>query len=270
MTRNFMGLFLALMAFLVSSLAGQDAHAAGTFKLKSTEAQEVSGAWHIFVTIELPKAPTIAHVPLRFLFTKTAVYERALVDNRPEPVTNRMARPNETPSIESLDVDFSDGTGKIFKTTRFDFGLTRTRGYEAGEYTVQLRTSDGTDVGGKAQLTLKGDNPVVDRRSITFNAKEKEGGIKKVDTGLDGGLVAKNSDDVAHAGVQTGDITPTGTSKPFIPQEAYKPTPEENGVKEHPKGCGCRVPGSAAGPTLAISLASLAGVALALLRRRRR
>jgi MYXO-CTERM domain-containing protein len=268
MTRKFMGVVLAATALFVACLFGRDAAAAGNFKLKSTEAQEVSGAWHIFVTIELPKAPTIGHVPLRFLFTKTAVYERALVDNRDDPVTNRMSLQNQTPSIESLDVDFADGSGKIFKGTRFDFGLTRTRGYEAGEYIVQVRTADGVDIGGKAQLTLKGDNPVVDRRSITFNAKE--GNIKKVDTGIDGGLVAKNNnDDVAHAGVNTGDITGTGTAKPFIPDDAYKPTPEEQGLKEHPKGCGCSVPGMATGPGLALAGAFL-GLVVALVRRRRR
>jgi MYXO-CTERM domain-containing protein len=268
MTRKILVFFLALTSFLVAGLLTRDARAAGTFKLKSTEAQEVSGAWHIFVTIELPRAPTVGHVPIRFLFTKTAVYERAMVDNRNDPVVNRMSLQNQTPSIESLDVDFADGSGKIFKQTRFDFGLTRTRGYEAGEYIVQVRTADGTDIGGKANLTLKGDNPVVDRRSITFNAKE--GNIKKVDTGIDGGLVAKNSnDDVEHAGVQTGDINATGTAKPFIPEEAYKPTPEEQGLKEHPKGCGCSIPGTGAGGTLAFGTASLVGIAAALARRRR-
>jgi len=269
MTRKFMGVVLALTALFVVCMLGRDAAAAGNFKLKNTEASEVSGGWHIFVTIELPKAPTIGHVPLRFLFTKTAVYERALVDNRDDPVTNRMSMENQTPSIESLDVDFADGSGKIFKTTRFDFYLTRTRGYVAGEYIVQLRTADGIDIGGKASMTLKGDNPVVDRRSITFNAKESK--IKKVDTGIDGGLLAKNSnEDVEHAGVQTGDINATGTAKPFIPDEAYQPTPEEQGLKEHPKGCGCSIPGTSAGGALGFGAASLAGIAAALARRRRR
>src|SRR5262249_11525856 len=121
----------------------------GTFRLKNNEVQEVSGAWHLYVTIELPKAPPTAHQPMRFLFTKTMVYERALIDGHAEPVLNRQALQNQSPSVESLDVDFADPSGKIFKGTRFDFGLTRTRGYEAGEYTVELRTSDGYTVGSK-------------------------------------------------------------------------------------------------------------------------
>jgi len=59
-------------------LFATEAHAGGSFKLKSTQVQEVSGAWHLFVTIELPKAPAVPHVPMKFILTKTAVYERAL------------------------------------------------------------------------------------------------------------------------------------------------------------------------------------------------
>ncbi len=267
MTRKFTNAFAALVLLAAALLLVKDARAAGNFKLKSTEANEVSGAWHVFVTIELPKAPTIAHVPIKFLFTKTAVFERALVDNRTEPVTNRMALQGQTPSIESMDVDFADGSGKIFKITRFDFGLTRQRGYEAGEYQVQVRTSDGTDIGGKAQITLKGENTVVDRRSITFNAKDSK--IKKIDDGNDAG--AKGGNDVEHAGVNTGDVTPTGTAAPFIPADAYNKTPEEQGIKEHPKGCGCSVPGTAgnAGAPIALGVFGL-GLAIAARRRTRR
>jgi MYXO-CTERM domain-containing protein len=179
-----------------------------------------------------------------------------------------MALQGQTPSIESMDVDFADGSGKIFKTTRFDFGLTRQRGYEAGEYQVQVRTSDGTDIGGKATLTLKGDNPVVDRRSITFNAKDQK--IKKVDDGTGSDAGAKANDDVEHAGVNTGDVTPTGTSQPFIPADAYNKTPEEQGLKEHPKGCGCSVPGMATGSGVGLTLAALGLAFAAGLRRRSR
>ena len=270
MTRKFTQTLAPLLVMLAVLLFALDSRAVGNFKLKSTEANEVSGAWHVFTSIELPKAPTIAHVPIKFLFTKVAVYERALVDNRTEPVTNRMALQGQTPSIESMDVDFANGSGKIFKGTSFDFGLTRQRGYEAGEYQVQVRTSDGTDIGGKATLILKGENPVVDRRSITFNAKDQK--IKKVDDGQ-GDAGAKGNDDIEHAGVNTGDVTPTGTSKPFIPADAYNKTPEEQGIKEHPKGCGCSVPGStngASGTGIALTLASLAMLAAAARRRKSR
>ncbi len=242
------------------------AHAAGTFKLKSTEVTEVSGAWHVFVTLELPKAPSMPHVPLKFLFTKTAVFERALIDNHKEPVLNRTVLSGQNPSVESLDVDFADGSGKIFKGTRFDFGLTRARGYESGEYKVQVRTTDGLDIGGSANLVLKGDNPVVDRRSITFNAKEPA--IKKVEDPNAANAAPKQSNDDVPSGASQ-DVVATGTAAPFVPQSAFDKTPEEE-VKERPKGCGCSVPGDASskgGPLAALGLAALAFVGVG--RRRR-
>lgn len=238
-----------LVALLV--LLSSVALAAGTFKLKSTEAQEVSGAWHVFVTIELPKAPPMPHMPLKFLFTKTAVYERAMVDNHKDPVLNRMVLANQNPSVESLDVDFADGSGKIFKGTRFDFGLTRARGYEAGEYRVQVRTVDGLDIGQPATLVLKGDNPVVDRRSITFNAKESS--IKKVESGTAPAAKPAGSEDVPSAAA--ADVAPTGTAKPFFEEGAFQKTPEEE-IKERPKGCGCHLPGRA--PTSLLGSVALA------------
>jgi hypothetical protein len=239
---------------------------AGTFQLRTSEVQEVSGGWHIFCQLALPRAPSLAHTPMKFLFTKTVVYERALVDNSSTPVLNRTPLINQTPSVESLDVDFSDPTGKIFNRTRFDFSLTRTRGYEAGEYKVQVRTSDGVDIGSPATLILKGDNDVVDRRSITFNAKEKP--IKKVDTGLDGGAKVASNDDTPAAATLSTDVTPAGNAAPFIPPEAFQKTPEEE-ARDHPKGCGCSVPGTGgttgAGVFAGISLA----LGLAAARRRR-
>jgi hypothetical protein len=219
----------------VPALAG-----GGSFQLSKPEVQEVSGGWHIFCNLTLPHAPSLAHTPMKFLFTKTVVYERALVDNSTEPVINRTPLVNQTPAVESLDVDFADPTGKIFNRTRFDFSLTRTRGYEAGEYKVQVRTTDGIDIGSPATLILKGDNPVVDRRSITFNAKEKP--IKKVDTGLDGGAKVAANDDTPAAATVSNDVQASGTAAPFIPADAFNKTPEEEAL-DHPKGCGCSIPG---------------------------
>lgn len=236
------GLFTrALLVAVLAALfaIARPAHAAyGTFKLKSPEVNEVSGAWHIYVTLELPKAPLTAHQSMKFLFTKTMVYERSLIDGHAEPVINRQALQNQTPSVESLDVDFADPSGKIFKGTRFDFGLTRTRGYEAGEYKVEVRTADGTTVGGSASLILKGDNPVVDRRAMAFNAKEKS--IKKVDAYDAGASQAKNDEPVAPTTNGPGEVTPTGTATGFVPKEGLEETDEEK-LKTRPKGCGCEV-----------------------------
>lgn len=233
----------ALLAAIATFLAfPRAAHAVGTFKLMSTESTEVSGAWRVRVTIELPKAPLTAHQTMKFLFTKTAVYERSLVDGKSEPVMNRQALSNQQPSVESLDVDFADPSGKIWKGTRFDFGLTRARGYEAGEYKVELRTSDGTTIGQSANMTLKGDNPVVDRRAMAFNAKEKT--IKKVDA-YDGGTNQAKNDDPAPSNPNMSgpaEVTPVGTATGFVPKEGLEETEEEK-IKTRPKGCGCEVVG---------------------------
>jgi len=256
---------VCLVALLLTF--ARDAHAVGTFKLKSTEANEVSQAWHIYVTVELPKPPLTAHQPMKFLFTKTVVYERSLVDGSKDPVNNRQVVNNSQPSVESLDVDFADPTGKIFKGTRFDFGLTRARGYEAGEYKVEVRTNDGVTIGTGQNLILKGDNPVVDRRSIAFNAKEPS--IKKIE-GYDGGAksVAQNDDPPSGGNPGgNGEVTASGTAKPFIPPEGHQKTPEEE-IKTRPKGCGCDVPAVGDAGVL-FWLVPLAGIGAAVLRRRR-
>jgi hypothetical protein len=216
----------------------------GSFKLTSPSVSEVSGGWHVYCTVALPRAPDIAHPTLKFLFTKTAVFERDLVDNSPKPVTNRQALVGQNPSVESLEVDFSNASGKIFNVTHFDFSLTRTRGYEAGEYKVQVRTSDGADIGSPTTLTLNGDNPVVDRRAMTFDAKNP--GMKKVGGAVDGGAAAPAKvDDSVAAAPNNGEVAPAGSAPPFLSSDAFKTQPEE--LHEHPKGCGCDVPGLDAG-----------------------
>jgi hypothetical protein len=255
--------WVAAAAFTLIATIAFDALALGSARLKSSEVQEVSGAWHLFVTIELPKPPLTPHQPMRFVFTKTAVYERALTDNSKEPVLNRQALQNQLPQAESLDVDFSNSSGKIFKVTNFDFGLTRARGYEAGEYTLQIRTADGIDIGNAIKLTLKGDNPVVDRRSITFDPKKP----KKVGDDTDAG--AKTTNNASDFVPPSQEVTPAGSATPFIPKEAYNPTEEEK-VKEKPGGCGCSVPGMSDMPSWPYAASAVGlGVALACFRRRR-
>lgn len=263
--RGRLGAFAALFLLILSMVfVVSDAFAAGSVKVKSTEVSEISGAWHLYVKIELPRAPSIPHVPMRFVFTKTMVYERALVDGHSDPVVNRTSVSNQTPSTESLDVDFANGQGNIFKGTNFDFDLTRTRGYEAGEYKLQVMTADGTNIGGSTTIILKGDNPVVDRRSITFDAKKKP--IQKVDDGQDAGMKG-GPDESQFAAPTNGDVAPAGSTGAFIPQSAFTPTDEEQG-KDHPKGCGCELVGNTSQSGIALFL-SLGMIGLVFARRRR-
>lgn len=261
-------LVLATLVLALAFTLTSPAYAAGTFKLKQNDATEVSGAWHIFVKIELPKAPPMAHQPIRFVFTKTMVYERSLVDGKSEPVINRQSLQNQNPQVESLDVDFADASGKIYKGTNFDFGLKRDRGFEAGEYKMQMRTPDGTDIGTSATLILKGDNPVVDRRAIAFNAKDTS--IKKYDNGVDAGpKVAKNDEDPGSNPVQ-GDVQATGTPPPFVGKDAFNRTAEED-IKVEPKsGCGCSVPGVGGDAFFAVPGAALGLLGVLRMMRRKK
>lgn len=241
------------LVILAISLFAVDAAAYGTYRLRSTEANESGGQWHIYLRIDLPSAPAIPHMPMKFNFTELTQYERALTDASKDPVINRIPMQNQLPKIESLDVDFADATGKIFKTTNYDFSLTRARGYEAGEWKFQLKTADGQDVGTAQTVTLHGDNPVVDRRSISFTAKPKE---TKKDAGTE---VAENTMPTST------EVTAVGTPPPFVPPEGFQKTDEEQ-IHTKPGGCGCDVPGT----TQSGIAVFVTGIALGLLALRRK
>jgi len=259
MTRKLFWAFLAAATLLGTMLLALPASAMGAYHVRSTEIQESGGSWHIYLSVDLPSKPSLPHVPMKFIFTKQTEYERALTDNSKEPVMNRIPIQNALPQTESLDVDFADGTGKIFKNTRFDFSLTRTRGFVAGEYKMQIRTADGVDIGAATNLVLKGDNPVVDRRSISFEAKAKPKDEKKKE-------VAQN--DTSAVPTST-DVAPVGSAPPFVPSDAYQKTEEEEAVQGKPGGCGCSVPGLSGSSQALLAVGTALGL-LALSRRRRR
>src|SRR5262245_54086830 len=103
---NAMQRTLHLLVFTFVMLLSAPSLAAGSFKLKNADVEEVSGAWHIYVTVELPKAPLTAHQSMRFVFTKTAEFERTLVDGKSEPVLNKVIVNTGRNQVESMDVDF--------------------------------------------------------------------------------------------------------------------------------------------------------------------
>ncbi len=256
MTRKmFRGMGAAVL--LSTSFFAVDAAAMGTYHVRSTDVQESGGQWHIYLRMDLPHAPALAHTPMRFLFTEETQYERALTDNSKEPVLNRIPLNNQMPKAESLDVDFSDATGKIFKTTNFDFSLTRARGYEAGEYKMQIRTSDGVDIGGTTTIILKGDNPVVDRRSLNFSAKTDD---------KDKNKNKPPKDDSASAMPTSTEVAAVGSAPPFVPDEGFQKTDEEQ-IHTKPGGCGCDVPGTTTS-SLAV-FGTLLGLGALAARRRR-
>lgn len=248
-----LGLVLAFAALAASLLfAPRSAHALGTAKVEATKVKEEDGKWKLKVTIDLGKVPDIAYVPMVFSFTPTMLYERSLTDESPtKPVIIKKPLQNQPSINESMDVGFSNGTGESFKLTKFNFLVRRDRGIEAGEYTLEIRrVSDNASIGSKIKLVLEGDNPVIDRRAISFVG---ETGKKK-------------KEDKPAADKPAGDGAGDKPAAPTSKEESDKalgieaePPPPESGAGPDPVppkqgGCGCELSGERS-PTPAALLA---------------
>ncbi|MGO9832936.1 MAG: hypothetical protein ACLP1X_01840 [Polyangiaceae bacterium] len=264
-------LFVAFVSAMVVFLSGRQAFAGGTFSIKTPTVDEKSGEWHIKVRIDLTRPPSMMHTPMRFTFSKDVVDERAIMSQGAEPVHHRMVVDTPAKQIVSMDVDFADASGKVYKSTYFEFDLQRGKGYfEAGEYTVALAGQDG-DVGGTQKLVLKGDNPPVYRGSMDFtgkDSKQKGPKIQKVESGVDGGAGAQSNNDTPSAAPMTTDVAPVGNAPGMVPDSAFNKTAEEEAVQDHPKGCGCVVVGLEQGS--AAGGAAILGFGIVLARRRRK
>jgi hypothetical protein len=280
--RSLLAVLLPLVTVVLVVLVPRHAFAGGNFTIKTTEVTESAGEWHVKVRIDLTRAPGMMHIPMRFTFSKEAVDERAIMKKGAEPEHHRMVQDIPPKQIQSMDVDFADPAGKVFKSTYFEFNLRRDGGYfEAGEYLVSLSGQDG-DVGGAQKLTLKGDNPPVYRGAMDFTSdpksQQKKGPkMEAVSSGLDGGTKVASNDDPAGGGgggAATGDVSAVGGGGDLVPKNAFDKTTEEEAVRGHPSGCGCVAAGaeargwSEAGPVAGV--AGLLGVVLlAALRARR-
>ncbi len=246
----------------------------GSFTIKTPSVDEKNGEWHVKVRIDMQHPPSMMHTPMRFTFSKEAVDERAIMSKGAEPEHHRVVLETAAKQIVGLDIDFADASGKVFKSTVFEFDLKRADGYfEAAEYVVGLSGPDG-DVGGNQRLTLKGDNPPVYRGAMDFsdNKSNKQKGpkLQSVSSGLDGGSddVAKN-DTPAAATPVGGDVAAVGEAPAMIPKGSYDRTAEEEAVHEHP-GCGCIVAGLERSPGGTAMAAVAVGAALLATRRRRK
>jgi MYXO-CTERM domain-containing protein len=151
-----------------------------------------------------------------------------------------------------MDVGFSDASGKVFKVTKFDFLIRRDHGFEAGEYDLKIkRQDDGAQMGQTIRITLKGDNPIVDRRAIVFagDKPKKAGDQRKVEEKKD-------------EPVEKKDEPAPDAPKPDADPNAPPPVPPKQG------GCGCFVAGDTPGDGTG-ALAAIA-FAIAFVARRRR
>ena len=129
---------ISFFAFLgVFALSAQTAWAGGSLTYSKTHITESGGGWHLQMTIVYGGKPALAHVPMRFSFTSVAYYESYLDDKHGEkPQKRTVPLIGQLPINESVDVDFADTRGKIFDRTKFDFTISRSHNFAAGEYEV--------------------------------------------------------------------------------------------------------------------------------------
>jgi hypothetical protein len=267
----------AFGALLMVLLGAGNALAAGSFSIKTPSVDEKNGEWHVKVRIDLSRPPGMMHTPMRFTFSKEAVDERAIMSKGAEPEHHRMVLDTSPKQIVGLDVDFADASGKVFKSTYFEFDLSRKDGYfEAGEYLVTLSGADG-EVGTAQKLTLKGDNPPVYRGAMDFTAdpkaqKQRGPKMESVSNGLDGGGAKSDPNDTTSAGPASTEVAASGPAPAMVPSTAYDRTTDEEALRDHPKGCGCVAAGMdrVATPSTGFLLLGLGlGFGLVVARRRK-
>lgn len=163
--------------FLLSAAYGSLACVAGTLvpapawalvrgRVRPTRraVDEDNGTWRVILTIRLNALPPTPRVTLKFSFIQRVDYERVESDGG---VVERK-RPVSPPVTlaEVQEVDFSDLSGAIGRDARAEIVLTRDREYRAGEYQLEVSSSDGT-LGPRAELVLKGANPPRSQTSST-------------------------------------------------------------------------------------------------------
>jgi hypothetical protein len=257
---------------LVATGAPRSAFALGTVKVEKSTLEEVDGRWKLKLVMDYGSQPEINFVPMLFVFTPTMLYERACTDqSKDKPIINKIPLQNQQSINEQLDVGFSDGTGKTFKETHFDFMIRRDRGFEAGEYTLEIkRASDAKTMGSKIKLVLNGNNKVVDRRAMNFVGEKKKDDPcisppdeKAADT--------KPAGDAPKGDGGKKDAPPAGTEDvhadgeiplPKDSTDAPPPVPPKQG------GCGCEL--AAPADRSPWALGAMVGVALVVGRRLRR
>jgi len=260
-------LVTSLTTFLLAfALTLGSAEAAGSISYSRKEIHESNGGWHLMMTLVYGGKPATAHVPMRFTFTPISIYENYLDDPHGEkPQKRKIALIGQVPINESVDVDFADSRGKLFDRTRFDFTITRAHGFSAGDYTVAVHRSVGAQIGATQTLSLLGDNPVIDRRTMSFvgNIKKDKPAAQGAasDPAADPAAAAEPAAAPAAAGQAaegSGETLPG--DPPADPAAAEKVPPSS-------RGCGCRLAPNASG--FASWLPAVGALALWRLRRRR-
>jgi MYXO-CTERM domain-containing protein len=257
-------------AFLFVAAFALPAMAAGSVTFSKREFHESNGGWNLVMTVNYGGTPQTAHVPMRFTFTPTAIYERYLDDTHGDkPQTRKIALVGQVPLNESVDVDFSDSRGKLFSKTKFDFTITRAHNFVAGDYSVTVHRADGAAMGGAQTVVLLGDNTVIDRRAISFVASPKKD--KHAAASADAGAAAAEKPEPAPAAADepSADTAAPAASATTAQDDpnAVDPTAAAK-VPPGSHGCGCRVGPAQNGTWPLLGLLMLASTGLWRLRRR--
>lgn len=252
---------LRLLAPLAVVLFSLPAFAFGTVTMKSTSLDEVDGRWKLEMEINYGSTPEMGHIPFDFVFTNTTYYEYSITDADKEPQIRPKPMQNQQPTRESVDIDFADAKNKIWPRTKFQIAIKRDRGFEAGEYTLQIkRSSDGATMGQPIRLKFNGKNKLVDRRAMDFTKGE---GAK--DKGKDKAKDKATEEKKDEASPAPASAEPTEAKGE---EEAKAPPPVEKRPGSH--GCGCRTVGTQSSSSWAAGLGLLGATALVSRRRRRR
>lgn len=254
-------LYAWLFAAFALLLAPRTASAFGSVKVEGgTTLKEVDGRWKLKLVVDYGSMPDINFVPTHFSFQMQTLYERSLTDEGGDkPVITKKSLQNQQPIIESMDIGFSDGTGKTFKVTKFNFVIRRDRGFEAGEYSLQLkRADDGANIGQKIRIVLEGDNPIVDRRSISFVGGKEPKKDEKKDAPKE--AAPSGEGDAPSGEAPPSELAPSDAA----PVDAPPPVEPKQG------GCGCRVAGAPSEGSAGLGVALGVGLAGAARLRRRR
>lgn len=256
----------ALSSALVVMLFAGGAFAAGSVKwTQSNIKEDADGAWSLQLVITLARNPDLPTVPMRFSFEQIAYYERSKVDGD-RIVERTVPMRFQTPHNESMDVGFRDTRGNTVRRTRFGFSLSRDSGFEAGEYKVRITNSvTGQKIGGVSVIKLQGDNDVIDRRTISFEAEKPKTKKKPPPelTDVQEGTFRTTSGEMVVEEEETAEAVEIPAATSARSPAGTGPQP----IKENPGACGCRAAG--ASPTSG-GFAALAAAALAIAMTRRR
>jgi hypothetical protein len=266
-TSSILSVLLVLALSLVTSVAA----AAGRVQWSKTTIKEGDNkGWKLEVKIFLPKAPDVAHVPMKFEFSPIAYYERSMIDGKDDPQERRVPLQGRQDIIEGVEVGFMDpGTGKTAAGTAFSFKVTRSHGFEAGEYKVTIRDArNGGVVGTPTTLKFEGENEVIDRRTMTFAGADSKKKKKDADEGAKDGEEKKEGEEGASEETKEGEEAPAAeeTSEETPAASETEETPGE--IKEKPGGCGCKVAGASRAFDPSLIPLGLAVLAFSLRRRR--